>query len=97
MTRVEKFHTYRQEIANMKVEEFSVKSETSKRISEITRIKSSSKLDYDEIMSPLELFEKGSNKNKKLYRFKPSLDQILYVLVGLILVGTLICLIVLFK
>lgn len=96
MTRVEKFHDYRQEIAKMKVEDNSLKSKTAKHISEITKNKPNNQLAFDEIMKPVDLFENKSKENKKLYRNKLSLDQFLYGLVAVIVVGLLVTLIIIF-
>ena len=64
MTRVEKFHAYREEIANMKVEETSIKKTAASKINEITNSKASSRLAYDEVMSAYDLYNSDTKKEK---------------------------------
>lgn len=89
MTRVEKFHRYREEIANMKVENNSSKKITSDQIESIIDKNGSKKLNYDEIITAYNI-EKSSLKVGLNIR----LTQILYWLLACIIIGGLIVLLI---
>ena len=86
MTRVEKFHRYREEIANMKIEDNSSKSLASKQVQNMR--KNSEKINYDEVINAYGI------KNEKSLRIglKIRLDQVLYVALALIVIATLVAL-----
>ena len=90
MTRVEKFRRYREEIANMKVEDFSEKKLTAKKVSEIRESKS---LTYHDIADVYQLDESKRNS----LGFRLSKDQILYLVVALATITLLVVLLILTK
>lgn len=90
MTRVEKFRRYREEIANMKVEDFSEKKLTAKKVSKIRESKS---LTYHDIADVYQLDE---SKHSSL-GFRLSKDQILYLVVAFATITLLVVFLILTK
>lgn len=95
MTRVEKYRTYREEIANMKIESFSSKKVVSQRIERICNDNESSKLGYDEVLKVFDVYDSDAKKVKKHINLRLKKSQIIYLLVAtIVIVGLLIGVIV---
>lgn len=94
MTRVEKYRRYREEIANMKVENFSSKSEAAKQVDKITSLTGDNKIGFEDVMGIREIYAENDEITKKTHRFHLREDQIIYLLVcfliGAILLVSLI-------
>ena len=91
MTRVEKYRTYREEIANMKIENFSSKKVTSQKIERIRIDNDSAKLGYDEVLNAFDIYDTDAKKVKTKYRVHLRKAQIVYLVVAtVVIVGLLI-------
>ena len=90
MTRVEKYRRYREEISNMKFENFSVKREASHRVENLYGNRKEDKLNFEDIMVVQEVFEKGQipEKNKRLINLTKY--EIFYYLIAIIFVVIII-------
>ena len=90
MTRVEKFRHYREEIANMKVEDFSEKKLTANKVSKLSESKP---LTYADVMDALNV--QTSKKNS--FGFRLNANQIIYGVVAIATISLLIVLLILTK
>ena len=90
MTRVEKYRRYREEISNMKFENFSEKREASNRVEKLYGNRKEDKLNFEDIMVVHEVFEKGQipEKNKRLINLTKY--EIFYYLIAIIFVVIII-------
>lgn len=91
MTRVEKFHRYREEIANMKVENFTEKKITSDQVEMMIDSKGSKNLDCDEIYTAYNLDGK-----KTKFSLNLRISQLIYFVIACVVIGTLVALLFIF-
>ena len=97
MTRVEKYRRYRNEISNMKFENFTEKDKTAMEVQKIHKFESSNRLNYDQLMLVHESLDEGESnlKRKKgivltkynIFYFSIFLFFVIILTVSLILVG----------
>ena len=97
MTRVEKFHRYREEIANMKFETQSNKKTISEKIDRMCSNSDTSMLNYEQVLNVFDSYDPDAKNNKKRHHIKLRKNQIIYwsiasaviigLLVGIIVVG----------
>lgn len=97
MTRVEKFHRYREEIANMKFETQSNKKTISEKIDRMCSSSDTSMLNYEQVLNVFDSYDPDAKNNKKRHHIKLRKNQIIYwsiasaviigLLVGIIVVG----------
>lgn len=84
MTRVEKYHRYREEISNMKVENFSTKKEVSSQIEKDdyhTKV-----ISYDKVMDIFDIYDTDATNKKHKRLFHLRKDQIIYCLIATIII-----------
>ena len=94
MTRVEKYHRYRIEIANMKFETLTTKSKVSKEIDKLHNHDVGSKLNYEQVMNVHEVYDDSDTKLKKRKLICLTKYEIFYYFIALIfLLGMIIALI----
>lgn len=98
MTRVEKFHRYREEIAHMKFESVSNKKTISQEIERLCDDNDSSKLGYEQVINVLDSYDPDGEtpKHHRVIKFRKR--QIVYwsvaaivivsLLIGIIVVAT---------
>ena len=85
MTRVEKYRRYREEISNMKFENFTQKKEASGQVEKIRNTDFESKLNYDEVMEIHEVYEENDEKVKKTKFMPLTKYEIVYSLIAILL------------
>ena len=97
MTRVEKYHRYRIEIANMKFETLTTKNKVSKEVEKIHNPNLGNKLNYEQVMNVHEAYDESDTKLKRkrlicltkyeIFYYSIALLFIVAIIVSLILVG----------
>ena len=90
MTRVEKYRKYREEISNMKFEDFSKKREASKQVEKIYASRVESKLNYEDVMVVHEVFDKTELKSNNKRLINLTKYEIFYFLIAIIFVVVII-------
>lgn len=95
MTRVEKYHRYRNEIANMKFETLTTKSKVSKEVDKIHNPNLGSKLNYEQVMYVHEAYDESDTKLKKKRLICLTKYQIFYYSVALIFLLIMIAILIL--
>ena len=90
MTRVEKYRQYREEISNMKFEDFSQKREASKQVEELYGNRVDEKLNFEDIMVVHEVFDKTELKTKNKRLINLTKYEIFYYLIAIIFVVVII-------
>lgn len=82
MTRVEKYRTYREEIANMKFQSSSSKKTVSEKVGSLRNIYSGSKLQYEEVLNAYEVYDSDAKDVKKRRIIKLRKTQIIYLVIA---------------
>lgn len=90
MTRVEKYRSYREEIANMKIENFSSKKAVSEKIERICNNNESSKLNYEEVLNAFDVYDTDGEPVKRKRKIRLRKSQIIYIAVATIVVAALL-------
>lgn len=96
MTRVEKYHSYREQIANMKVEDLSSKTLTTQKINKLTEARNNSRLQYDEIMSAYSMFGNNDSSKENKLHYRLNIHQIIYLIIALAIIFGLSVLLIMF-
>ena len=95
MTRTEKYRQYREEISNMKFENFTQKREASDTIDKLHDKRLGTRLNLEQVMIANEVFDEGEVKFKKRRIINLTKYEIFYFLIAtLVIVGLVIGLIV---
>ena len=95
MTRTEKYRQYREEISNMKFENFTQKREASDTIDKLHDKRLGTRLNLEQVMIANEVFDEGEVKFKKRRIINLTKYEIFYFLIAtLVIVGLVIGLVV---
>lgn len=86
MTRVEKYRKYRQEIENMKSEDFSSKKEAGDKIGD----GGSRKIGYDKVINIHEMYEPNDKKHKTKHRIQITKAKVTYWSIALLVIAILV-------